>query len=36
MPKYEGARSVYIKGAFTGVMKEQFNSVKILTINNKN
>jgi len=36
MPKYAEARSVYITGAFTGVMKEKFNSVKILTINNKN
>jgi len=34
MPKHAGARSVYIKGAFTGAMNEQFNSIKILTINN--
>ena len=34
MPKHAGARYVYIKGAFVGVMNEQFNSIKILIINN--
>ena len=33
MPKHAGARSVYIKGAFVGIINEQFNSIKILTIN---